>query len=231
MNELNEQKLRFSSKKFRVNDVTEFLGITPRILKHYETTGILSPERTTENDYREYAAEDVIKIQLAERLKFLSLSQKEIRDYFAGDMDIDKKYEELIKVRQLIDNLIDILDIDRRKGAPTFSIEEEQTLLCFCKTYPSTSNNLQQYLHSRDAYTSAISAKCVCDIAHSFLKQYDNLHSFPRIDNFEESFDNETYRICVPIISPPKIRNFDGTVEMVTRKKSLAMKFALNGAP
>lgn len=231
MRELNEEKLKFTSQKFSVSDVTSFLDITPRILKHYETTGILSPNRMTDNNYREYTAEDVIKVQLAERLKCLQLSQKEIAEYFSGELDIEEKYAELIKLREMIDSIIDVINVDRRNGAPQFSIENEQSLLCFCKTYPTTSNNLQQYLHSRDAYTSAINAKCVCNIAHSFLKQYDNLYSFPRVDDFEESFDGETYRICVPIIAPPKAQSFDGTVEMITRKKSLAMKFALNGAP
>lgn len=232
MKELNEEKLKNSSKKFHVNDVTEFFNITPRILKHYETTGVLTPVRTDKNGYREYSAEDVIKIQIAERLKSTQFTQKEIADYFSGELDIEKKYAELVKLREMIDNFIDVLDVDRRKGAPQFSIVEEQTLLCFCKTYPSTSDTLKQYLHSRDAYTSAISAKCVCDVAHSFLKQYDNLYSFPRIDGCEETFDNETYRICVPIIVPPQNADmFGGTVEMVTRKKSLSMKFALHGAP
>ncbi|MDE7373640.1 MAG: MerR family transcriptional regulator, partial [Clostridia bacterium] len=62
MKELNEEKLKSSSQKFRVNEVAAFLGITPRILKHYEATGVLAPERTDGNDYREYAAEDVIKV-------------------------------------------------------------------------------------------------------------------------------------------------------------------------
>lgn len=112
MKELNEEKLKNSGKKYRVNEVTAFLGITPRILKHYETTGILAPERTDNNAYREYSAEDIIKIQLAERLKKMQLTQKEIRDYFSGKLDIEKKYAELINLREMIDNLIDVLDID-----------------------------------------------------------------------------------------------------------------------
>ncbi|MDE6200333.1 MAG: MerR family transcriptional regulator [Clostridiales bacterium] len=229
--ELNEKKLGNSSKKFRVSEVAAWLNITPRILKHYESTGVIAPQRTDDNDYREYSAEDVIKIQLAERLKSTQFSQKEIGEYFSGKLDIEKKYAELIKLREMVDNLIDVLDVDRRNGAPQFYIQDEISLLCFCKTYPTVNNTLQQYLNSRDADISAISAGCVCDVTHEFFKQYDNLYSFPRIDGVEEKFDNETYRVCVPILSPPKTKDYDGTVETVTRKKSLTMKFALGGAP
>lgn len=229
--ELNEQNLKNTSKKFRVSEVCAFLDITPRILKHYEDTGILQPDRTGGNDYREYSAEDIIKVQLAERLKITQLSQREIGEYFSGVLDIEKKYAELIKLRQMLDDLIDILDIERKNGAPQFSVEPEQSLLCYCKTYPSTTNFMKQYINSRDAYTSAITAGCVCDVAHSFIKQYDNLVSFNRIDNHEEPLDNQTYRIGVPITAPPKAANFDGTVETVTRKKSLVMKFAIGGTP
>lgn len=229
--ELNEQKLKKFGKKFRVSEVCAFLGITPRILKHYEDTGILQPDRTDNNDYREYSAEDVIKVQLAERLKKMQLSQREIGEYFAGTLDIEKKRAELIRLREMIDNIIAVLDVDRRNGAPQFSIEPEQSLLCYCKTYPSTTNFMQQYFNSRDAYTSAIAAGCVCDVAHSFIKRYDNLVSFNRIDDYEEKLDNQTYLVCVPIISPPKAASFDGTVQTVTIKKSLVMAFAIGGEP
>ena len=232
MKEINEEKLKISSKKYRVNDVTAFLGITPRILKHYETTGVLAPERTNKNDYREYSAEDIIKLQLAERLKCTQFSQKEIAEYFTGDLDIEKKYDELIKLRNIIDDLIDVIDVDRRKGAPQFAIVDEQALLCFCKTYPATTNFLQQYLYSRDAYSSAISAGCVCDVAHTFFSRYDNLNCFPNLNDIPVQLDeNLTYRVCVPILAAPKNQPLDGTVEVVTRKKSITMKFALASAP
>ncbi len=66
---IDEEKLKKSSKKFRVNEAARFLGITPRILKHYEQTGVLRPERLQDNDYRAYTAEDIIKLQVAEQLK------------------------------------------------------------------------------------------------------------------------------------------------------------------
>lgn len=211
--EINEEKLKNSSKKFRVNDVTAFLNVTPRILKHYETTGILEPKRTDGNDYREYTAEDVIKVQLAERLKNVQLTQSEIRAYFSGDMDIEKKHTELLNLRKMLDELIEIIEVDLKNGLPRFSVTDEQALLCFCKEYPATTNPIQQYLNSRDAYSSAISAKCVCDVAHTFFKQYDDLDSFSRIDGVEKEFDNATYRVCVPIVALPPYELYGGTVE------------------
>ncbi|MDE7107763.1 MAG: MerR family transcriptional regulator [Clostridiales bacterium] len=232
MKELNEKKLKISSQKFRVSEVCAFLGITPRILKHYEDTGVLAPEHAERNNYREYSAEDVIMIQLAERLKSTQFSQKEIGEYFSGELDIEKKYAELVKLKGIIDDLIDVIDVDRRNGAPQFSIEPEQSLLCFCKTYPASPSFLQQYLDSRDAYSAAISAGCVCDVGHTFINQYNDLLTFPTVDDFDaQIYKGKTYRICVPIIASPKTEPIDGTVETVTRKKSLTMTFALAGVP
>ena len=228
MKELNEENLKKFSKKFRVNEVTAFFGITPRILKHYEDTGVLNPERTDNNAYREYSAEDVIKIQLAERLKSTQFTQREIAGYFSGELDIEKKYAELLKLKETVNSLLDVLDVDRRNGAPQFTIEDEQTLLCFCKTYPASPSFLQQYLDSRDAYSQAISAGCVCDVTHNFFNQYNDLMTFPTVEEFDgEYFKDKTYRICIPIITPPTQQPIDGTVETVIRKKSLVMKFAL----
>ncbi|MDE7439813.1 MAG: MerR family transcriptional regulator [Clostridia bacterium] len=228
MKELNEEKLKNSSKKFRVNEVTGFFGITPRILKHYEDTGVLNPERAEGNSYREYSAEEVIKIQLAERLKSTQFSQREIAEYFSGGLDIDKKYAELVALRKTIDDIINVLEVDIRRGEPQFSIQEEQTLLCFCKTYPASPSFLQQYLDARDAYSAAISAGCVCDVTHNFFNQYNDLMTFPTVEEFDgEYFKDKTYRICIPIITPPTQQPIDGTVETVIRKKSLVMKFAL----
>ena len=227
--EFNEQKLKNPGKKFRVSEVCAFLDITPRILKHYEDTGVLRPDRTDTNAYREYSAEDVIMIQLAERLKSTQFSQKEIGEYFSGELDIEKKYAELVKLRGIIDDLIEVIDVDRRNGAPQFSIEPEQSLLCFCKTYPVKQI---QYFDARDAYTSAITAGCVCDVAHTFFYMYDDLSMLPSGADFDaQSLKDKTYRVCVPIISPPKTKQFDGTVETVTRKKSLTRRCAPLGLP
>lgn len=227
--DLTQEILRNSGKKFRVNEVCTFLGITPRILKHYEATGVLAPVRTDDNGYREYSAEDVIKIQLAERLKSVQLSQREIAEYFSGELNIQKKRDYLINLRKIIDNLIDIIDVDLNNGAPQYSIEPEQALLCFCKAYPVKP---VQYFEARNAYTSAITAGCVCDVAHTFFYQYDELSMIPSGADFDaQYFKDKTFRVCVPIVSPPKSDQFDGTVETVIRKKSLTRKCSPSGMP
>ncbi len=227
--EINEQNLKKFGKKFRVSEVCAFLSITPRILKHYEDTGVLAPEHSDSNNYREYAAEDVIKVQLAERLKSTQFSQKEIGEYFSGELDIENKYAELIKLRDTIDSLIEVIDVDRQNGAPQYSIEPEQSLLCFCKVYPVKPI---QYFEARDAYTSAMIAGCVCDVAHTFFYMYDELSMIPSGGDFDaQYFKDKTFRVCVPIVSPPKTNDFDGTVETVTRKKSLTRKCSPLGLP
>ncbi len=239
MNYLDEDKLKNSSEKFRVNDVAAFLGITPRILKHYEDTEVISPERSQQNDYREYSIEDIVKIQTAEKLKLSQFSQREIAGYFTGEIDLKRKFEDLVGLRKTIDDAIALLDIELNVGKPQFSVEEEGALQCFCKTYTLTDGNpLRQYLNSRDTYISAIKAGCTIDVVHTFFLEYRNL--FPIGKSSDEAASPTPsllpacaaektgggYRICIPILSAKNGDGFGGTVENVTWKKSFTMKYS-----
>lgn len=237
MKRLDEKNLKQHSKKFRVNEISNFLGITPRILKHYEDTGVVLPERSKNNDYREYSAEDTIKLQEAEKLKRIAFSQKEIAGYFNGDLDIEQKRNDLVELRSLIDSTIDLLNMEIEYGKPRFSIYDEQSLLCFCKNYPLTGDPMQMYLFSRDAYTCAIEAGCRCDIMHTFFVVRNNVFPLSQADrDNNESMEylvptvmlkrqDSDNKICVPILYAPDKLADSATVENVTLKKSIVMKY------
>lgn len=206
---LNESDLKKTSNRFRVNEVTKFLGITPRILKHYETTGVLRPERTENNDYRSYTAEDVIKIQAAEQLKAIGLTSREISGYFSGELDVEKTYGNLTALRDKINNLLEILALDLNPNQPRFSVVEDNTQLCYVKTYPLCKDLLQRYYDARETYCSALQSGCRCNNSDVFFLLFDS---------------NEIYRICVPVLNAPKKTAENETIQKITRKKSLVVK-------
>lgn len=210
MSDIDENKLRESSKRFRVNETAEFLGITPRILKHYEKTGVLAPERSEGNDYRAYAAEDIIKIQVAAQLKAVGFTTREISHYFSGGLDVQATYDKLAALREKLDHLLGVLGYDLRPNEPQFSIAEETVQLCYVERYPLRRDLLQRYLDARNAYCNAIDAGCRCDNMHMFFFLFDRENP-------------ESYRICLPVSNAPETC---AAAERVTRKKSLVAKMS-----
>lgn len=236
---LDEKILKKSSKTFRVNEVCAFLGITPRILKHYEEKGILRPDRTGGNDYRAYSAEEIMKIQTAEKLKKMGLSMNEIQLYFSGKIDLNELHRRLTVQRDMIDSLLNLVEVEMRIGKPVFEIFEETTCLCFVKEYPLTSDIPQKYLDARDAYSCAVGAGCRCDGTRNFFLQCDGLLSYlntgaqkgvapDQILQFAQNgkIGYAVYRACIPVLSAPESLHASGTVKKVTRKKSLMFKMA-----
>lgn len=159
--------------------VAGFFGFTPRVMKHYETTGVLKPARADNNGYREYSAEDVIKIQTAKQLKHANLSNREIGEFFSGKLDVEKKRDELLKIRASIDRIIDMFDLELSDGEPQFDFAEETSLFCYCNTYPLGGDVIRRYVEARETYSQAIKSGFQCDFEHTFFYCYDNLFPLP----------------------------------------------------
>ena len=191
------------------------MGITPRILKRYEQTGVLRPERLQDNDYRAYTAEDIIKLQVAEQLKAVGFTSRQISGYFTGDLDIKDTCKKLSDHRERIERLLDTLSYDLKPETPRFSVVPENTQLCYVESFPLREELLQRYYDSRETYCSAISSGCICDNFSVFFLMFDE-------------GNNETYRICLPVTAAPEKLYGDGKVQSITRKTSLVMK--LTGA-
>lgn len=236
MNELNEKNLKYSSKKFRVNEISKFLGITPRILKHYEETEVIKPDRSKPNDYREYTAEDVIKLQTAERLKHVFFTQREIASYFDGSLDIDKKRAELLVLREVIDNLIDQFSLELNYENPRYYISEPKSLLCYTKTFEAKNDALSIYFDSRETYIAAIESGAVCDSTNAFFVIRHNVFPLTNSEldeNLEKDFFPQSFidrgsnlvTVCVPILSAPKATLESQNVAKVNIGKSLSLKY------
>ena len=220
MDTLDENFLSGSSMTFRVNEVVKFLNLTPRILKHYETTGVLKPARENENDYRKYTAEDVIKIHVAEQLKTLGFTSREIGDYFSGRLDIEDAYNKLMEIRERLNRLIDVIRLDICPDEHIFSFTDETKDLCFVKEYPSTGDIRQKYFFARETYSLAVKSGCVCKPGEVFFILTRNAISG------NKTVDRPTIDICLPISKAPKKPSGGGRVEEIVRKKSFMIKSA-----
>ncbi|MFG3660880.1 HEAT repeat domain-containing protein [Streptomyces sp. NPDC047706] len=61
-----------------IGDVAQRSGVSARMLRHYESLGLLRPAGRTDAGYREYAGEDIRRIFHIESLRSLGLSLREV---------------------------------------------------------------------------------------------------------------------------------------------------------
>jgi len=73
----------------RINKVEELVGITKKNIRFYEEKGLLSPERNTENGYREYSDADVEMLKKIKLLRQLSIPIEEILKLQKGYLTLE----------------------------------------------------------------------------------------------------------------------------------------------
>lgn len=128
---------------YRIKEVSDISGVSIRMLRHYDKTGLLKPDGVLENGYRDYSGENISRLQRIMYLKELDFSIPDmisILDGSEGDIIealkgqekllIEKK-ERLEKIIGLIRNNIKIekgngfmKDIDKFKA---FDMKEIET--------------------------------------------------------------------------------------------------------
>lgn len=62
-----------------IGEVSRLSGVSARMLRHYDSTGLVSPRGRTVGGYREYSADDIQRLFHVESLRSLGLSLREIR--------------------------------------------------------------------------------------------------------------------------------------------------------
>jgi len=70
---------------YKIGEISDALGITPKTLRHYEAKGLLSPPQRSEKGYRIYTKNDFLHAQRIVALRRLDLSLYEIQDLFEND--------------------------------------------------------------------------------------------------------------------------------------------------
>lgn len=74
----------------RIGEVAKRSGVSARMLRHYESLGLIDPSARTSSGYREYSADDIGRIFHIEGLRKLGMSLTEVGEVLA-DSDFDPR--------------------------------------------------------------------------------------------------------------------------------------------
>jgi Cu(I)-responsive transcriptional regulator len=64
---------------YTIGDAAEFTGITPKMIRHYESLGLTPRATRTAGDYRVYSESDLHSLRFIKRARGLGFSMKEIQ--------------------------------------------------------------------------------------------------------------------------------------------------------
>ena len=73
----------------KINEVEERVGITKRNIRFYEKEGLLTPQRNSDNGYRDYGEEEVEVLRKIKLLRKLDVPLEEIRRLQHGALTLD----------------------------------------------------------------------------------------------------------------------------------------------
>src|SRR6476659_4006703 len=111
-------------------------GVSAKMIRHYESQGLVKPARRTEAGYRIYDASDVHTLQFVRRARGLGFSMREIerllglwhnRRRSSGDVrriaqrhiaELDQKIQELEAMRRTLQDLVHKCHGDHRPDCP-----------------------------------------------------------------------------------------------------------------
>lgn len=68
----------------KIKEVEQMTGITSHNIRFYEKENLISPQRNSENGYREYTERDVERLNVIKLLRLLDVPVKSIRDCLEG---------------------------------------------------------------------------------------------------------------------------------------------------
>lgn len=72
----------------RIKEVEKATGLTAKAIRMYESKGLLTVARESENDYRDYSEEDVKRLKTIAVLRRLDISVKEIKEWTDGQTQL-----------------------------------------------------------------------------------------------------------------------------------------------
>ncbi len=117
----------------KINEVEALVNITKKNIRFYEEQGLLSPQRNTENGYRNYSEEDVQVLQQIKLLRKLGVPIEEIRHMLIGVHTVgDGIRRHLISLEREKQNLEHSISFCRNLQAmdiPISSLKTENMLL------------------------------------------------------------------------------------------------------
>lgn len=97
---------------YKVKEVSDLVGLSVRMLHHYDKIGLLKPDHMTEAGYRQYSDDDLIGLQQILFLRELDFSLDQIKDMMAkpdyNRVDLLEKQQGLLEMK--VDRLLRIID-------------------------------------------------------------------------------------------------------------------------
>jgi Cu(I)-responsive transcriptional regulator len=66
-----------------IHEASLTTGVSPKMIRHYESIGLIAPPKRTENRYRHYAARDLHELGFIRRARDLGFSIDDIRHLLA----------------------------------------------------------------------------------------------------------------------------------------------------
>ena len=121
---------------FNIGEAARASGVTAKMVRHYESIGLLPPARRTEAGYRLYGSDDVRMLQFIHRGRALGFSLDQIADLLAlwrdkhrasADVrrlalehinELDRKIAELEAMKRTLASLADSCHGDARSDCP-----------------------------------------------------------------------------------------------------------------
>jgi MerR family copper efflux transcriptional regulator len=119
-----------------IGKAAERSGISAKMIRYYESVGLLKSARRTANGYREYGDEDVTVLGFVQRARMLGFPVKDIAELLAlwqSDTrasaevktiashhieQIDRRVAELQSIRRTLSDLVNRCRGDERPGCP-----------------------------------------------------------------------------------------------------------------
>lgn len=90
----------------KINEVETLVGITKKNIRFYESEGLLTPRRNSENGYRDYGESDVSALRRIKLMRKLGLPLEEIRQMLSGTHTVgDGMRRHLVTLQRERENL------------------------------------------------------------------------------------------------------------------------------
>ena len=67
-------------KNYNINEVAKMFNITTNKIRFYEEKGLISPKRNSQNEYRQYNVNDIMRLQSIILYRSIGMSIDNIRD-------------------------------------------------------------------------------------------------------------------------------------------------------
>lgn len=100
-----------------INEVESIVGMTKKSIRYYEDSGLLTPSRNSENDYRIYNKEDIEKLKVIKFLRELGVPIKDLQSLNENKLSlseclqdrihkIDDEQDNYIKIKSMCEEII-----------------------------------------------------------------------------------------------------------------------------